>query len=214
MHGSSSANQILCRAVVETLEDRRLLTAVSTAFTGVPMTAGQVIEAENFDNGGEGIAYHDTTGAELGAGGANYRSGEAVDVQAGGSNGFDVGYAVAGEWLQYSINVPATVTYTFQARVANVAAGGIVHANVDGVNCTGAMAVPNTGGWQTYQTISSAQFLLGSGIHVLRISLDHNASIPAVGNLDWFKLVPVQTVTTGPFNGIAPTVNQTVEAEN
>ncbi|MDB5288891.1 MAG: glycoside hydrolase family 18, partial [Phycisphaerales bacterium] len=209
-----SANQSLRRAVVETLEDRRLFTVVSTPFLGTPVTAGQVIEAENFDNGGEGVAYHDTTAAELGAGGASYRPGEAVDVQAGGSNGYDVGYAVAGEWLQYTVNVPATGMYTFQARVANTAVGGIIHANVDGVNCTGAMAVPNTGGWQTYQTISSGQFLLGSGIHVLRVTLDHNASIPAVGNLDWFKFVSVPTAPTGPFHGVAPSVNQTIEAEN
>ncbi|MDB5330527.1 MAG: N-acetylneuraminic acid mutarotase [Phycisphaerales bacterium] len=205
----------LRRAVVEPLEDRRLLTAVSTAFGGVPVPAGQVIEAENFDNGGESVAYHDTTAANLGVGGAAYRPGEGVDVQAGGSNGYDVGYAVAGEWLQYTVNIPATGMYTFQARVANTAIGGVFHASVDGVNCTGAMAVPNTGGWQTYQTVTSSQFQLASGIHVLRISLDHNASVPAVANLDYFKLVPASApVTTGPFNGVAPGVNQTIEAEN
>ncbi|HWE95672.1 MAG TPA: carbohydrate-binding protein [Tepidisphaeraceae bacterium] len=205
----------LRRAVVEPLEDRRLLTAVSTAFGGVPVPAGQVIEAENFDNGGEGVAYHDTTAANLGVGGATYRPGEGVDVQAGGSNGYDVGYAVAGEWLQYTVNIPVTGMYTFQARVANTAIGGVFHASVDGVNCTGAMAVPNTGGWQTYQTITSGQFQLASGIHVLRISLDHNATVPAVGNFDYFKLVQVSVPpTTGPFNGVAPGINQTIEAEN
>ena len=45
---------------VERLEGRQLLsaTAAPTALNGISYAAGQTIEAENFDTGGEGVAYH------------------------------------------------------------------------------------------------------------------------------------------------------------
>ena len=95
---------------------------VDSPFSGTPFAVGQTIEAENYDSGGEGIAYHDTTPANLG--GANYRPGDAVDVQAGGSNGYDLGYAVSGEWLNYTVNVTTAGSYEVQASVANIAKGG------------------------------------------------------------------------------------------
>ena len=45
---------------IETLESRQLLSAAvasSTPFSGTPMVAGQLVEAENFDLGGPGVAY-------------------------------------------------------------------------------------------------------------------------------------------------------------
>jgi len=53
----------------------------NTPFRGTAWLAGQPIEAEDYDLGGEGVAYHDTTSDHLGGG---YRS-DAVDVQSGGS---------------------------------------------------------------------------------------------------------------------------------
>src|SRR5665213_2290474 len=148
-------------AVIERLEARQLLSATlnSTPFHGAPIAANQTIEAEDYDLGGEGVAYHDTTPKNLG--GANYRPGDAVDVQAGGSNGYDVGYAEASE---------------------------LFHANFSGINLTGAISIPNTGGWQTYRTVTSASFTLPAGQMVMRIALDQNAASYAVGNFDYFKI--------------------------
>ncbi|MDB5288890.1 MAG: Kelch repeat-containing protein [Phycisphaerales bacterium] len=202
---------------VQLLEDRRLLSvAASTPFTGTPFIPNQRIEAEYFDAGGEGVAYHDTTPKDLSIGGANYRPGEAVDVQAGGSNGYDVGYAVAGEWLNYTVNIPQAGNYTLQASVANAAAGGQFHAELGGVNRTGAMAVPNTGNWQVYKTVTSATFSLSAGRQVMRIALDHNASVPAVGNFDWFMLVPAPGAkpSSTPFHGTPIPVGHIIEAED
>lgn len=205
-------------AILEALEDRRLLSAVvSTPFRGTPFLPNQTIEAENYDLGGEGVAYHDTTPANRG--GAKYRPGDAVDVQAGGSNGYDVGYAVATEWLDYTINIPQAGTYTLAAQVANIAAGGTFHAEFTGAglsaaNLTGTMTAPNTGNWQVYRTISSGSFSLPAGQMVMRIVLDHNAASYAVANFDYFKLVPVGMPAAGPFHGVPFNVGQTIEAED
>src|SRR5207248_4212415 len=86
------------------------------------------IEAENFDSGGEGVAYHDTTPQNLGG---QYRS-TAVDIQSGGSNGFNIGNTAAGEWLIYSISAPASGTYQLRSTVAASKAGGAFHLDIDG----------------------------------------------------------------------------------
>ncbi|MDB5304446.1 MAG: hypothetical protein JWM97_1995, partial [Phycisphaerales bacterium] len=202
---------------VQLLEDRRLLSvAASTPFTGTPFIPSQTIEAEKFDVGGEGVAYHDTTPKNLGTGGASYRAGVGVDVQAGGSNGYDIGYAVAGEWLSYTVNIPQAGNFKLQASVANAASGGQFHAEVGGVNRTGTMTVTNTGNWQVYKTVTSTTFALSAGQQVMRIALDRNASVPAVGNFDWFMLVPVVSVkpSSTPFHGTPIPIGQTIEAED
>src|SRR5689334_22257124 len=115
--GQGGAN----RALIETLENRQLLSA-STPFHGTPFTVNQTIEAEDFDNGGEGVSYHDTTAADLGSMGNHYRS-TSVDLQAGGSNGYDVGYTVAGEWLKYTVNIAQAGTYQLKGSIANANSG-------------------------------------------------------------------------------------------
>ena len=153
-----------------------------------PFSVGQTIEAENYDLGGEGVAYHDTS--PINAGRAAYRPGDGVDIQTGGSNGYSVSSALAGEWMNYTLNVDIAGSYTLQAAVANNTAGGSFHAEFGGIDLTGRMAVPKTPGWQTFQTVASPAFNLPAGKTVLRIFVDANAANNVAGNFDWFKLVP------------------------
>src|SRR5262245_25991576 len=68
-----------------------------------------VIEAENFDNGGAGISYADTT---LDNSGGQYRAtGVDIEATADAGGGYSVGWAFAGEWLEYTVNVGAAGTY-------------------------------------------------------------------------------------------------------
>src|SRR5207302_1518276 len=75
-----------------------------TPFSGTPSPIPGVIEFENFDIGGEGVAYHDTTANNEGL---KFRTGDGVDIESttdtGG--GYDVGYAHTGEWMGYTVNV-------------------------------------------------------------------------------------------------------------
>jgi len=43
------------------------------------------------------------------------------------------------------------------------------HVEVDGVDKTGSVAVPDTGGWDTWQTISISGVSLTQGQHVVRL---------------------------------------------
>ncbi len=46
----------------------------------------------------------------------------------------------------------------------------IVFIYHDGINISGAIAIPNTGGWQTFQTVSVTTPMLARGLHTMRIT--------------------------------------------
>lgn len=159
----------------------------STPFSGTPVALPGTIQAENFDNGGEGVAYHDLDG---GNNGGEYRTTD-VDIASSGDTGggFVLGWVGAGEWLNYTVNVAAAATYTLEARVASPGAGGTFHIEVNGVNKTGPIAVPNTGGWQTWQTVVKTGVTLSAGQQIIRVVMDTNSpATGAVGNFNWFRI--------------------------
>jgi hypothetical protein len=159
----------------------------STAFGGTAVALPGLLEAENFDSGGEGVAYHDLT---TGNTGGQYRTTN-VDIQAASDTGggYTLGWVGAGEWLNYTVNLGATGTYTFEVRVASLGAGGTFHIEVDGVDKTGPLAVADTGGWQTWATIRLANIGLNAGPQVLRLVLDTNGAGGAVANFNYIRVV-------------------------
>jgi hypothetical protein len=160
-------------------------TPSNTPFGGTPAPIPGTLQAENFDNGGQNVAYFDTTsGNSTGA----YRSTD-VDIEpttdTGG--GYDVAKTRAGEWLKYTVNVGATGIYQLQTRVAAVGSGGTFRVEVDGVDKTGSIAVPDTGGWQTWRTVSTSGISLTAGQHVVRLVFVTAGSSGGVGNFGYFS---------------------------
>jgi hypothetical protein len=158
----------------------------STPYTGTPVAVPGTVQFENYDAGGMDVAYYDTTASNSGG---VYRS-NAVDIQAttdtGG--GYLVGWTAAGEWLNYTVKVAAAGTYAIDTRVASSGAGGTFHIEVDGVNKTGAITVPNTGSWQTWKTVTKTGVTLPAGTHVLKVVLDTIGASGTVGHFNWFAV--------------------------
>jgi hypothetical protein len=159
----------------------------STPFTGTPVVLPGMVEAEDFDNGGPGVAYFDDS---PGNSGGAYRATD-VDLEpaADTSGGYNVGWVSAGEWLNYTVNVGASGLYTLEVRVASPGAGGSFHLEANGVNITGSIAVPDTGGWQAWSTVERAGMALTSGIQTWRLVMDTAGASGAVGNFNWFNVV-------------------------
>jgi hypothetical protein len=146
-------------------------TPQQSPFTGSPITIPGKIEAENFDNGGQNIAYNDNT---TGNTGNVYRS-ENVDIQAttDPGAGYAIGWIAQGEWLEYTVNVTTAGTYTLNARVSATAAGKTFHVELNGQNISGPIAVPVTGSFQTYATtVNVTTPALTTGQKTLRIVMD------------------------------------------
>jgi hypothetical protein len=160
-------------------------------FNGLPFTVPGVIQAEDFDGGGEGVAYHDTDASNNGG---QYRN-TAVDIEAAGDagGGYDVGWTAAGEYLNYTINALADGAYTLQSRIASSGDGGTFHVEFDGVNKTGPVTNSNTGGWQTYRTVISSNIGLTAGRHVMRLVMETTGPNGTVGNYNYFNLIGTRT---------------------
>ena len=106
-----------------------------------PLAIPGRIEAEDYNTGGEGIAYHDTT---KGNGGGVYRQDD-VDIERFTTEGSpSVGWIRNGEWLTYTTNVTTPGAYTMKARVANPNVPRTAVLSVDGVQ-TATITVPTTG---------------------------------------------------------------------
>ncbi len=98
------------------------LDPAQTPYAGSPIPIPGRIEAEDYDSGGEGIAYHDVDASNNGG---KYRS-DGVDIEntsdAGG--GYNVGWIRNDEWLEYTVDVAEDGDYDFDVRVASSSAGG------------------------------------------------------------------------------------------
>jgi carbohydrate binding protein with CBM6 domain len=71
------------------------------------------------------------------------------------------------------------------------------------VNITGPLAVPDTGGWQTWGTITRAEVPLTAGTQVVRLVMDADGASGSVGNFNWVRVRQDQ-IAPGSFAIIAP----------
>ncbi len=176
-------------------------------FGGAPAAIPGTLQAENYDTGGQGLAY--SVGSINGSGNG-YRS-DGVDLESttdtGG--GLDVGWTSGGQWFRYTVNVATAATYTVSFRVAALAAvstnAGSFHLQTpSGTNLSGAINVPGTGGWQTWTTIT-ASVALPAGQQVIELFED-------TGGYN----VNSMTFASGeaPFGGTPAPIPGTVQAEN
>ncbi len=147
----------------------------------VPGNGTLRIEAENYDVGGEGVAYHDS---DAGNNGGVYRTDD-VDIHgisdAGG--GYTVGWFGSGEWLEYSVNVPTAGLYDLRLRVARgVTGNSTLRLLADGANVSGDLVIPSTGAWDAWANVDQPGITLSAGLHVLRIENTGGC------NLNWIEL--------------------------
>ena len=179
-------------------------------FHGFPVPLPGVVQAEEFDNHGTQPAYFDTTaGNSLGA----FRSTD-VDIQNASEGGYNLGKTRAGEWLKYTVDVATTGTYRFEARVANIGSGVRFHVEIDGVNRTGPITVPDTGGWQAWQTIGVDGVPLTAGTRVVRVVLETNGTSGGNANYNWFNFVATGGASeTTPYGGTPAPLPGVVQVE-
>jgi beta-glucanase (GH16 family) len=97
--------------------------------------------------------------------------------------GKDMGWIDANDWIVWNVNVPVSGVYKVQYRVASLAGGGTLQLEKAGGGVVyGQLAVPSTGGWQAWTTISH-QVTLTAG--------QQQIAVKAIGggwNLNWLSL--------------------------
>lgn len=166
--------------------------ALVFAFAGA---RAAVFQAEDYN------AFYDTT---PGNSGGAYRSDD-VDIEAtrDSGGGYNVGWVVAGEWLAFNnLDIPTSGNYTVRFRVASPNGGTLSNDLNGGSIVLGSLNVPDTGGWQNWQTIS----------HTVHIDAGtYNLGVYATTgdwNLNWIEVVPADApgnlVWSDEFDSINP----------
>ena len=159
------------------------------------------IEAEHFDLGGSRKGYSDDDSDNQGD--AEFRMTEGVDIVLGGS-GKAVGYTNAGEWLEYTVDVPADGEYAIKANVASGSETSGFILQLDAKTLLGdTVKVPQTGeDWNTYEVIDAGKAKLTAGTHEIRLLITGSFV-----NIDWFSLGDVKLDEAGTTITPAVTLN-------
>jgi len=157
------------------------------AYGGTPWPVPGKIEAEDFDVGGAGVAYNDSS-----AGSANVYRVSDVDIEAtpvAGGN-YNIGVIAAGEWLEYTINVESTGAYSLEAYLGwPGTGGGVFHYELDGVDISGPITIPQSNGfWWDWRSVAKNGVTLPQGVHVLRISFDTANGNGHICNFDALRI--------------------------
>ena len=171
--------------------------ADSTPYQGIRPSAPCIIQAENYDIGGEGIAYHDYDPTNKSSG---YRA-DGVDIETttDSGGGYNVSYVTNGEWLKYSINVPVAGNYTVRMRAAGYCNGK--YEITIGSRATGLRQFSATGGFQTW-TNSDTNMYLDAGEQYLIVyaksGIDgHYFDDDAVWNLNYIQILGTDMTPPG-----------------
>jgi len=83
--------------------------------------------------------------------------------------GQNIGYIDSGDWIEYEIVVPETGQYELVSRVASQSGSTGFTFSSAGNNLT-SVAIPSTGGWQNWQTVTSGTFQLTAGTYTFRVT--------------------------------------------
>jgi endoglucanase len=111
--------------------------------------------------------------------------------------GLNVGWQDNNDWMDYNVNMPASGTYTINFRVASMFTGAQFQMRKQDGSVLANITVPNTGNFQSWQTVS-ASVTLPAGQQTFRII---TTAANGGWNLNWMDIT----------NGVA---SGKIEAEN
>jgi hypothetical protein len=149
----------------------------SRPYTGAPINGNPIavpgtFEAEHFNCGGDGQAYHDlVSGVNTGQTFRADNEVEIIDIVATGG-GLAVNHFDTSEWITYTVTVPTLGTYSIGIQASNspsTAGPGALSIEIDGTPVSGNVSVPQTTGWEDYRWVDKTGVTLGAGIHTLKL---------------------------------------------
>lgn len=190
-------------------------TVTQAAFKVVATLPG-IIQAEDYDVGGQSVSFSDKDFVNEG----NVYREDGVDVVGLGCsdsamtkdcNGYAIGYTQTGEWVEYSVTSVIASKLVFRANAATGLDGGSFVLFIDGKAVTDTVKVPQGEDWNTYAFVDGETSEIAKGDHVLRIQFTGSYV-----NLDWIKFALTPEELTGVRNltynvNLMPKMDQTLK---
>lgn len=189
--GSAAYQEFGLRYAQKMLEVMNKTPAViipQTPYGDVAWSIPGKIEVEDYDVGGQNKAYYDNDVANQGG---VYRE-DGVDIVSladatcdeENCSGNAVGYTIAGEWLEYTINVASAGKYEIQLNTASGSETSSICLYINNEPITDTIIIPKTGEtWDTYKKVSIGSSNLVSGEQILKIAI-----ISSYVNLDYLEI--------------------------
>lgn len=133
-----------------------------------------VIYSTDYDMGINGSAYFDKQDATYHVTTGNFTAwnngwayrNDGVDIEVTqdnvDTNGFNVGWIDKGEWMKYTVEVTTDGVYDIDVRVASGGGGGSFQFLLGDVPLSSPVQVPDTQGWQSWQTVTVSDVVLST----------------------------------------------------
>jgi hypothetical protein len=194
--GQDSSDDELVKAIVSGMDEQH-------PYGDEPQSLPALVQAENYDSGGQGLAFESAGGAtsEL------YRLDDAsIEVCTDRGGGLDVPM-LGTEWFEYTVTPEFVGAYNVEFRVAGT--GGSLHLeeHTDEGNAvlTEQVQLPGTGGMQTWTTVEATSPSVRAVEQALRIVVDTGDF-----SLNWFRFTRGQS----PYLGLPVSIPGTVQTES
>ncbi len=142
--------------------------APQSPYKGVASVLPGAVEMENYDEGGEGMAFHDSDEQNEGDG---YRK-DGVDIEEFSTGEYAIGWTKAGEWTEYTLEVKYDDEYTWTAYAASGSDGSSFKLYIDDKAISEAISVKNSGDWKTFREYTGKTGELEKGKHILKVSIE------------------------------------------
>jgi endoglucanase len=165
-----------------------------------------IIHATDYDMGKQACAYFDSDYQNTGNNGTwniggKYRN-DGVDIEECTdtlySNGFNVGWTSAGEWLKYTVQIDSTAGYSLLIRYAGMNSSTLVHLALDSLDITGEIEIPPTGAWNVWDSLTLSDVILSEGEHSLVLYFDDGGC-----NLGWFAFENPKLISDVAFKAVS-----------
>ena len=184
--GNLTASDVVSFTVTDPFANR-------TPFLGQAHPIPGRIEAEDFDNGPEGVTYNEEFNPWEPDPSVNpYRLNHPVDIQEYNYQKYSVDYTVAGEWLEYTVNAPVGGNFNLVFNVAQVDLSdpvGRIRLTLNGYELMPATPMTFTDSWTSYKEVTySSNVTVPQGTHILRLEI-------VVGNVNVDYLEFLNTTT-------------------
>lgn len=148
----------------------------STPYKTEPLALPGILEAENFDNGINQVAYNDKDNVNEGG---KYRTTNCgVDIGSYGNNNYFVGWTSAGEWLEYTVTVNQKQRMNWTAKVSSGTTGATFRIYKGISDITGEISVPQSpgGNWSSYTEVTGrTRISLPAGTYKLRLVIENSS---------------------------------------
>ena len=147
------------------------------------------VPACDYDLGRNGKAYMDVDNADYHVttgtytawnSGYAYRN-DGVDISSSYDSGISstinyIGWTVDNEWLQYTVDVDSTASYSIKFRYASTNADSKIRLMVNGADISGPLALPATGGYTAWASLTINDIILYKGSQKIRLLFEKGGS--------------------------------------